>query len=491
MADILVGRKPEQLQLQKVFESKQSEFVAVYGRRRVGKTFLIRSFFQKKPCLFFQVSGIHQASLKLQLNEFKKQIEQTFYPSRKASQLQTPTNWIDALAMLMDAIQLVGGKRKVVLFFDEFPWMATRKSGLLQALDYYWNRFWVSNKQIKLVICGSAASWIIDNILNNKGGLHNRVTLRLRLEPFTLHETKLYLQQRDVKLNNQQILLLYLCIGGVPFYLSLVDKKLSAIQNINQLCFQKNAPLFNEFTNLFSSLFDQAEAHEQLIRLIGVKRQGLNRSEIEKMLHYKGGRLTKRLKELEEAGFIISFTPFGKERGTYYKLIDEYTLFYLTWIAPHTKSQLIHVLTEKHWEQVAQTAAWKAWSGYTFEMVCYKHIHQISKALTIPAGAIATTWRYLPTKSRKNEEGAQIDLLFNRPDGIVQICEIKYCASPYKLDKEYAKALVKKVEIYQKITKTKKQIFVSMITSYYLQKTMYSEDLIASEVILEDLFEEK
>ncbi len=484
----IVGRHYEQQQLQKKFDSQEAEFIAIYGRRRVGKTFLIRNFFKDKNCLFFQVSGIHKDPFNLQLNEFKNEIERTFFSDKGGLQLKEPENWMEALQLLTKSIELAKEHKKVVLFLDEFPWMATPKSGLLQALDYYWNRFWVNNPKIKLIVCGSAASWIIRNILNNKGGLHNRVTSRIHLEPFTLYETKEYLKQQGVVLNNTQILDLYMCIGGIPFYLKFVEKGLSAVQNINQLCFQKKGSLLDEFNNLFSSLFDHADIHEEIVRIIASRREGLSRAEIESSTGSKGGSLSEKLQELEEASFIMKFIPWGKERGTYYKIIDEYTLFYLKWIAPEKKGRLAKEITLKFWQDASQTPAWKAWAGYAFEAICYKHLTLIRKALQITDGATATTWRY--SSKKKGEEGAQIDLLFDRPDDTINLCEIKYCKEPYAIDKSYSKELLRKIDIYKKITKTEKQIFLSMITSCQLKKTMYSEEIITSHVSLNNLFKE-
>lgn len=240
---IIIGRKYEQKQLQKIFQSDQAEFVAIYGRIRVGKTYLIREFFNKKPCIFFRSSGIHKGSLKKQLEKFKKEIESVFYKGSKGTQLSSFSNWHDAFEALRDAINLFAGKRKVVLFLDEIPWMATPKSGLLEALDYYWNRHWSEDKRIKLIICGSAASWIIDNVLHNTGGLHNRVTLRLPIEPFILSEVKAYLSHKHINYNNDQILTLYMCLGEIPYYLNLAEKGLSAIQNVNNICFSKKRNL--------------------------------------------------------------------------------------------------------------------------------------------------------------------------------------------------------------------------------------------------------
>jgi AAA+ ATPase superfamily predicted ATPase len=482
----IIGREYEQKQLQKILQSKQAEFVAIYGRRRIGKTHIAREFFDKKSCIFFRSSGIHKGSLQIQLDKFKTEIEETFYRARKGIQLSTFSNWHEAFQALKDAIDLFSGEEKVVIFLDEIPWMSTPKSGLLEALDYYWNRHWSENKRIKLIICGSAASWIIDNILHDTGGLHNRVTLRLPIEPFTLSETKTYLSYKNVHYKNEQILTLYMCLGGIPFYLNFIEKGLSAIQNINNICFNKKGTLYDEFELLFASLFNKHDAHEEIIRFIAKKREGVTRQEIESHFKYKGGRLTERLKELEEAGFIIAFMPWKKERGLSYRVIDEYTLFYLTWIAKRAASRISKNINDHYWEVLSTKPAWKAWAGLSFEAICFKHINQIKKALHIPDGSDASSWRHIPKKGEGS--GAQIDLVFDRPDNIVNLCEIKYCNLPFVIDKKYADHLINREKIYCKATKTNKQIFHSMIASGGLKKTIHSEEMIASYVTLTDLF---
>ncbi len=485
----IIGRKFEQKQLQKIFQSDMAEFVAVYGRRRVGKTYLVREFFNEKKCLFFRASGIHKGPLKIQLNKFKQEIENTFYKAYKGTRLSPFTNWHEAFAALKDAIDLYSGHETIVLFFDEVPWMATPKSGFLEAIDYYWNRYWSENKRIKLIICGSAASWIIDNILHNTGGLHNRITLRLRIEPFNLSETKAYLSYKNIHYNAEQILMLYLCLGGIPFYLNALEKTFSAVQNINLLCFNKNGALYDEFNLLFASLFKKHEEHEKIISLVASKRNGISRRDIESALHYKGGGLTQRLNELEEASFIIPFTPWKKERGICYKVIDEYTLFYLTWIAPKAANRISKHMTDDYWQVLSTTPSWQAWSGYAFESICFKHLHQIRKALHIPNGSEATSFNYSANK-KSDSSGIQIDLVFDRPDNTINLCEIKYCSSPFILDKKYAQHLLDREKIYCKITQTRKQIFHSMIASGGLKKTLYSKELIASVAVLSDLFKE-
>jgi AAA+ ATPase superfamily predicted ATPase len=482
----IIGRDYEKQQLEKFFHSQEAEFLAVYGRRRVGKTFLIRNFFKNKECIFFQVSGILNAGVKTQLLEFKKAIEETFYSKLKGTSLETPKNWMHAFEMLNDAIKTFASSQKVVLFFDEFPWMAIRKKQLIQATDYYWNRHWSGMDNLRLIICGSAASWIIDNVLNNKGGLHNRVTLKLCIEPFNLKETQTYLKSRKINYDPPQILQLYMCIGGIPHYLKSVEAGLSAMQNVNRLCFQKNGLLLNEFNNLFSSLFKSSQMHETIIKFLASKPTGASRDQIEEKLSHKGGRLSGWLKELEHAGFICAFKPWGRERGSFYKVTDEYVLFYLNWIAPEKNDSIQKEINHSYWEQLSQTPSFKSWAGYAFEAICFKHLKEIRKALNIPEGATASTWQYRPKKD--GETGAQIDLLFNRLDGVISLCEIKYSQEIFKMDKEIAQNIRNKIQVYQKITKTNQQIFISMITTFGVNDSMYKEELISSEATLKDLF---
>lgn len=482
----LVGRKKEQETLTQILNSKKAEFIALYGRRRVGKTFLIKNFFEQQSCIFFYCSGIQSASMREQLQEFSKQIGITFYSGASITPHQ---RWLDAFAELTKAIQQTSSTQKTVLFFDELPWMATAKSGLLQALDYYWNRFWTHNKQIKLVICGSSASWIIKKIINNKGGLYNRVTSIINLHPFTLAESHAYLKSQGIKLNYQQILDLYMVLGGIPHYLSLVRKGLSSHQCIDELCFQQNGALVDEFKRLFDSLFHQAENYIALIRIIAQHHYGINQTQLIKKLNLiSGGRISGRLKELEDAGFITEIIPYGhKEKGVYYKVIDEFSLFYLRWIEPNKKTIKKQIQNSGFWLATAQLPNWRIWAGYAFETICYKHITQIRKALSIDSGAHVFSWRYSPRD--RSKQGAQIDLLFDRNDDTITICEIKYNNQPYVIDKIYAKNLLNKINVFKKHTGTNKQIFIAMITVNGTKPNMYSEEIICNSISLQDLID--
>ncbi len=485
----IVSRLKEKELLNRLLKSKNAEFLALYGRRRIGKTYLIRNFFEEAPCVFFHVTGMQEGKLEEQLELFVKQIGITFY---NGASLAPRKRWMDAFEDLTKAIQTLPKNKKVVLFFDEFPWMATKKAKLLSALDYYWNRYWVNDPRLKLIVCGSSASWVIKNIINNKGGLYNRITYSLKLEPFTLSETKTFLRHKGIKLNHQQILDLYMVIGGVPYYLSRLNKGKSASEYIDELCFQKSGLLFGEFENLFKSLFHESETYLKLCRVIAKYRYGIGQAQLLKESQVSpGGRTVQRLKELEDAGFIMSFIPYGhKEKGITYKIIDEYTLFYFHWIEPNLSALRKKDRVSGYWHSKSKTPSWKSWGGYAFEAVCYKHLPLIRKALNMDPGAEAGTWKYVPKRKQMEENGAQIDLLFDRPDGVITVCEIKYTEHPFVIDKAYAKSLLNKVTVYQKHTHTKKQIFLAMITSGGLKRTLYSEEHITQHVSLEDLFKE-
>jgi hypothetical protein len=482
----IIGRTQEQDTLKHMLKSGRAEFLALYGRRRVGKTFLIRAFFQNSSCLFFHCTGIQNGSLKNQIKEFAKQIGETFYNGVTPAFNQ---NWLDAFEVLNKSIERISKSQNIILFFDELPWMATKRSKLLQALEYYWNRYWNHDSRIKLIVCGSSASWILDNIINNEGGLYNRVTQTMRLDPFSLAETRDYLSSLGLRLNHRQTLDLYMILGGIPHYLAHVRRGYSSHQNIDRLCFQKKGPLIEEFKRLFASLFKESAQYINLIRIIAKFREGVSQNEIGRASRTtRGGRITKKLKQLEEAGFILSFLPHThQEKGLYYKIIDEYTLFYLCWIEEYLRFSRKQDQSPGYWISKSQSPSWKSWAGLAFEAVCHKHVAQIRKALAIDPGAQAVSWRHRP-RSRKGLGGAQIDLLFDRPDGSITICEIKHSDRPFLIDKDYAQTIERKIEIYRQQTRTEKQLFLAMIASSGLKSNKYSNELVDIRADLGDLF---
>lgn len=457
------------------------------SRRRVGKTFLIKNFFQEKKCIYFQTTGIYKGSLTTQLERFTKELGETFY---QGASIKTATSWMDAFEALTQALKQVPKNKKIVIFLDELPWMATRKSNVISALEYFWNRHWVDDARIKLTVCGSSASWIIKKIIKNRGGLHNRVTRKIKLLPFNLHDTFLFLKKNDYPCNYQQTLKLYMVMGGVPFYLKQIKKKHSVDQNIDQLFFNPNGLLFDEFDEVFSSLFENSDQHKELITVIASHKDGISRSDLEakSKLTGRGGRLTKRLEDLENAGFITSYIPFGhKKLGVFYKLSDEYCYFYLKWIES-IKNELKQNKVTRYWQNITNTPEYFNWMGYVFENVCYKHLPQIKKTLGLEQFHLASPWRYVPKKG-SNEQGTQIDLLLDRDDNAITIFEIKYTDSPYAIDKHYYEKLKQKINVFKKITRTNKQLFLVIISANGMKNTIYSEDIVNGVVTSDDLFE--
>ncbi len=480
----LVGRENEIKIFDRILSSRKAEFITVYGRRRIGKTYLVSEYFSNKG-LYFECTGIKDGKMRDQLMNFSEAFQQTFYPKLT---LAAPKNWRQAFELLTNQIKDIPKDTKIILFFDELPWLATRRSKLLQELDYFWNKYWSRMDNVKLIVCGSAASWILDNLINAKGGLHNRITEAIQLNPFTLGETKIYLETiLNMKLNALQILDLYMVMGGVPFYLGKLKKNKSVAQNINELCFSQDGMLNSEFSRLFKSLFDAYELNLRIVKAIAKFRYGISLAQLLKKIgKTAGGRFTDRLRELEAAGFIEKILPYGrKQRDHYYRISDEYTMFYLNWI----EGVIGKIPADSnYWMDMSKSPAWNSWSGYAFEIVCHKHINKIISTLDIKgAGCLVSGWRHI-TNVGKDNQGAQIDLLLDRTDDAISICEIKYSIKEFSIDKPYAQKLLTKMSVFQNETGTNKQLFLVLITTSGLKRNIWSEDLVNEVVKLEDLF---
>jgi uncharacterized protein len=470
----IVGRKNEISRLQKIIESPKSEFVALYGRRRVGKTFLIREFFNYT--FNFQVSGLANADTSQQLFNFYTSL------SRQSRLFfgQKPNNWLEAFQQLIDHLENIEGKAKKVIFFDEMPWLDTKSSDFMMGLEHFWNSWATNRKDIILITCGSAASWMINVLINNPGGLHNRITQRMKIEPFCLQEVEEFFESKNCVFDRYQIIQLYMTVGGIPYYLDAVNPELSATQNIQALFFDNNSFLKNEFLNLYRSLFRKHEIYEKVVEILSTKTQGLQRSEIVTLSDISsGGTLTKVLTDLEESGFISSYTSLDqKTNHTLYRLSDFYTAFYFKFIQSNQYSG------KNAWINLLDNPIHRAWQGFTFEQVCLSHIEQIKKALGIH-GILSreATW-----KGKNEEKSAQIDLLIDRRDQVINICEAKFSIDKYTITKEYSEKLRSKISIFKEATKTKKSVFLTMITTYGIEKNKHSTSIIQNEITMNDLF---
>lgn len=477
MAEKIIGRAAEQKVLHEALHSREAELLVIYGRRRIGKTFLIRNYFEKQ--IAFEFTGAYESGMSRQLYNFSKALQEAMATDIPPA---IPENWEQGFTFLTSFLKSKLDKHPLVILFDEFPWIHTAKSGFLSTFEHWWNTWASRQSQIKVALCGSAASWMIENIINNKGGLHNRITRSpIQLMPFTLRETRDYLINRGIRLDNYQILELYMAMGGVPQYLKQVQKGESTQQVIDRLFFAPNAMLKIEFKNLYQSLFANASHHENIIRALAKKSKGLSRVEILAECGLTdGGGTTRLFDELEQSGFITHYIPFEKtSRDTLYKLTDEYSLFYLKFV------DRAKATGPGTWEKIAGGQSYNSWSGFAFETICRKHVQQIIKALKIKAYTEVSPWRYIP---KKGEKGTQIDLLLDRRDHTINLCEMKFATGEFTIDKKYAAELGSKEAVFKEQTKTKKTTFVTMITTYGVKKNEYSDRLIQGEVIMEDLF---
>ncbi len=469
----LSGRYNEIELLESIFNSGKSEFVALYGRRRIGKTFLIRSVFKKR--FSFQVTGVANATLNQQLVNFHNQL----LKCEPATESPIPKNWMEAFNLLSIYLEKSKVKRKVI-FIDELPWFDTPNSKFIQALEYFWNSWASARDDVLLIACGSATSWIINKLINSKGGLHNRVTRRMRLEPFTLKECEAFLKSKNVALDKYQIVQLYMAFGGVPFYWEDVQRGESAMQAIDRACFSENGFLKNEFYNLFRSLFYKPEKYLKIIQAIATKSSGLTRDEIIKQSGLpNAGSTTRVLAELEESGFIKRYTPFGKLiRNSVYQLVDFYSHFYLKFIG----SSNMKLGTD--WVSKIDTPAYRAWSGYAFELVCLNHLQQLKMALGISGVYTeASSWR-----ATNRISGAQVDLVIDRRDQVINLCESKFSINSFTISKKYAAELRNKIGVFKAESNTRKSVFLTMITTFGVNQNEHSIGLVQNEIMLEDLF---
>jgi uncharacterized protein len=474
----LIGRKPEIKALKESLASDSAELVALYGRRRVGKTYLVRTVFEQE--LILELTGLNEASFAEQIENFSLTISRTLQlPLRSIK----PDSWLQAFHLLMDALEPHLQQEKKVLFLDELPWFDTHKSGFLSAFDHFWNTWASKQDNLVVVICGSAASWMIQNIVRNKGGLHNRITRRIRLAPFTLSESAEFLKAKHVDLTPYQVLQIYMVMGGIPHYLNNIRRGESVDQTIDRMCFTNDGFLSDEFDSLYKALFGVSGKHEKIIEVLSGKKGGLSRNEIMDACQItSGGTLTTLLEELTESGFMTEYIPYqriGKE--SIFKLSDEFSLFYLRFMRGQS-------FGTGSWQSKSSGNDWKIWCGLAFESICLKHVPQIKKALGI--GAVyseQSAWRYVPKEA--DEQGAQVDLLIDRQDNCINLCEIKFSGTLYELDKQTAAQLLQKKQVFQLRSKTNKSVFVTIISTFGVKENSAYLSVGHNQITMESLFE--
>jgi len=463
----MIGRQKEKQQLVEAFESSESEFVAVFGRRRVGKTYLVRETFNST--FTFQHTGIKTGGKEVQLERFRVSLcEQGF------ADCPVLENWFEAFDQLKVVIGNSRDERKVI-FIDEIPWMGRSDASFISAVENFWNAWASARKDILLVVCGSATSWVLDKLVHNRDGLHGRVTYRIRLDPFTLCECAQYAASRGLEYTNDQLAECYMVLGGIPMYWRYLERGKSVAQNIDGMFFSGSEKLEHEFDELYSSLFENAEPYVALVTALAKKKCGMTREEVSEGSGVAdNGWLSKYLKVLEQCGFIRRFAEIGKKRkGAVYQLVDNFTLFYFRYMEGNRSND------PHYWSSMLDSRLHTTWAGLAFERLCLQHVDQIKAALGI-SGVLTNvhSWR---------NANAQIDLLIDRRDGIVNVCEMKYWAGPYLMTAEDDVSLAKKRNEFREATRTRKAIHLTMVTSFGVKPNAYANN-VQSFVTLNDLF---
>ena len=469
----MIGRFREIHRLDQCMRSEEAQLIAVYGRRRVGKTYLINHFFNGR--FDFKVTGLFDQSKEVQLHNFITELNAQSQESHPA-----PTNWRDAFGMLKEYLSVrLKSDEKVVVFFDEMPWMDTQKSGFISAFEWFWNGWGSSQKSLVVIACGSAASWMKRNIDQNKGGLYNRLTARIYLNPFTLKETEQYLDEKGIIWSRYDIVECYMIMGGIPYYLSKLSPELSYTANIDNLFFRKRAELWDEYTFLYDSLFKNSLNHKRIAEALSEKRSGLTREEIKAKIRMpENGALSDMLDDMEYSGLIRINDIYGKRKKVY-QLSDYYSMFYYRFL----KDQ--YGKDEHYWTNTIDNPVRRSWAGLTFESVCKDHIEQIKRKLGI-SGVLSTVSVWSNNADEKND-GAQIDMLIDRRDRVINVCEIKYSIGEYEIDRDNEMKLRKKIDIFRNMTKTKSALQLTMITTYGVLSNKHSS-IVANQVTMDDLF---
>jgi uncharacterized protein len=468
----ILGRHQERKIFDKMLQSNTSEFMAIIGRRRVGKTFLIEQHFANHIVL--QMSGQKDFTNQQHMQLFAQKLKTTFPKTKLPNQ---NNNWLNIFLNLIACLEQdkKKNKQKIVLFFDELPWLCKQKSGFLAALAFFWND-WARKHNIKLIVCGSAASWMLSNIVNEKGSLYNRITKVVRLQPFTLAETKEYLQHKQIHFNTEQLIQIYMVMGGIPFYLNEIEAGLSAVQNIQKICFAPNGLLYQEYGHLYDALFNNSHDYKKIIEVLFAKKRGMTKMEIASATKLTpNGKFYNKLDELVACGFLIEMQDFSKKsKVNLFRLIDEYSLFYHQFI----KKQ--KVITDDYWFSVFNTAAYNAWSGYAFENFCLRHTDKIIDALRI--GGMQFQIGSFYAKKNDDADGAQIDIIIDRADQCVNLIECKFFKEEFYLSAQEATKIKKRKAAFTHYSKTKKQIFITLISIGTLIASKESIGLIDQDI---------
>lgn len=477
----IVGRVYEQKLIRDYWNSGKSELVAVYGRRRVGKTYLVKKCFGEKFDFWF--TGMYETPRSVQLYQFSCELER--YSGKKVGPLKS---WLDAFSALRNYL-LSLKKERLAVFLDELPWMDSPKSGFIAAFSNFWNMWPSSESKLKLFICGSATTWMMNHIIGDKGGLYGRVCRPIYLPPFTLRETEQFLGEvKGIELGRYQILEAYMVLGGIPYYLDMIEKGVPLDSCIDNLFFRIGAPLRDEYDFLFRSLFKESVLYRRIVETLSKSLKGMTREQIRQSLKFgDGGRLTEALDNLCQCDFIRRYSAIGKSgKDMMYQLCDLFSLYHLNFVMRSNGQD------ERFWSNMSGSGARRAWSGYAFEQVCLHHLRQLKETLGISgilSNACSWSCKGFVDADGTTWPGGQVDLVIDRNDSTIDLCEMKFCRDEFVIDADYDKRLRERMSLFQKVTGTKKSVRQVFVTTYGVKTNSYSS-IVQSQVTIDGLFRE-
>ncbi len=471
----IIGRKEEIRRLEKCYESKQAQLVVVYGRRRVGKTYLVTELFKNRFAL--RLTGAYNQRRSIQLEYF---VEELRAAGMEVGEI--PDTWKGAFALLRRFISSRNPEEKQVVFIDEIPWFDTLKSDFLSSFEYFWNSWGSKQSNLLLIVCGSATAWMTEKFADNPGGLFNRHNTRIYLRPFTLSETEEYLKSRGIEWSRYDITECYMAMGGIPFYLGQIDEELSYLANMDNLFFRDRGGLWDEFSHLYRTLFRNSDSYLKVVEALSTKKMGLTRKEIVDVAKIpNNGDLTKLLQNLIDSDFVCAYHYFGKKRkNIVYQLCDCYTLFYYRFVRDH------YGRDEHFWTNTLDNPARRAWAGNAFELVCKAHVQQIKRKIGILGVLSEESIWY--SEADDTGSGAQIDLVIDRRDRVINLCEMKFSINDFSIDADYDMALRRKLQTFRERTGTRKALHITMVSTYGVRKNAHS-GIVQSQVVLDDLFQ--
>jgi hypothetical protein len=475
----VIGRKQEIEELERLYHSDRPEFVAVYGRRRVGKTFLIKQAMKDK--FTFQHTGVSPVDQEDEKNRLKTQLESFYYSmlNHGLEGFKQPKTWMEAFFQLTQLLQKLDNGQRMVIFIDELPWMDTPRSRFLSAFENFWNGWCNMHDNVMLIVCGSATSWMLSNLSRNKGGLYGRVTDEIKVSPFTLKECEEYFEHEDIELSRYDIVQSHMVFGGIPYYLSYFRKGYSFEKNTDMILFGNKPRLKDEFNRLFRAIFTNAEDCKKIIRHLATRNYGFTREEIANATGIPlGGGLSDTLTGLTESDFIMRYSPYGKGTGEYYKLIDNFCLFWLKYVEPHQDEATF--INDNLTSDIM-----KGWRGVAFEQVCWQHISQIKHALEI--GGVKSSISAWIVRGDDTKTGTQVDMLIIRDDNIVNLCEMKFCGSSYSIDKEEESKMLHRVDMLKGSLKAKQKVHLTLISTFGLTYGKHSGK-VQKVITCDDLF---